>query len=217
MVDQQRFLLTIQLIGAGFLCTDLILEQSREHGLSVLSTNYQCLQKNTVLNLSIRLCVSASAIVSTDSKYTLQRLDHSELHSTSNHTLLRNPTARVKLTKAINRTKGLGVEDEVTYNGIWFPSLTILTSNDALLLAIHGEFFRYHSSKMTESEFYVKNVQEPISRAYEIIFETILFSSKSFIIEEEDGSFLSLSLDFSVMFRCPRLVCSDSAMGSSAV
>ena len=48
--------------------------------------------------------------------------------------------------------------------------------------------------EMTESEFYIKNVQEPISRAYEIIFKTVLFSSKSFIIEEEeeeDGSFLS--------------------------
>ena len=67
---------------------------------------------------------------------------------------------------------------------------------DALLLQRHGEFFRYLSSKMriivvdvTESEFYVKNVQEPISRAYQIIFKTILFSGQSFIIEEEDESF----------------------------
>ena len=139
-------------------------------------------------------------MISTDGKYTLQkRLDHCELHSTPNHTLSRNPTARVKLTKAINRTKGMGTEDDVTYSGIWFSSLSIPTLTDIRLLERHGEFFRYLSSdmrvvvEMTESEFYIKNVQEPISRAYEIIFKTVQFSSKSFIIEEqeEDGSFLS--------------------------
>ena len=160
-------------------------------------------------------------MISNDGKYTLPRLDHCKLHSTPNHTLSRNPTARVKLTKSINRTKGMTVEAEVTYSGIWFPSLTIPTLTDALLLKRHGEFFRYLSSKMrivvdvTESEFYVKNVQEPISRAYQIIFKTILFSGQSFIIEEEDESFPSF--DFSVMFRRPWFICSDSAMGSSTV
>jgi hypothetical protein len=243
LLDQQNITLTIQLIGTGFLCKDLTLERSRDYGLSLVLTKYQCFENNTVLNLTIplsqhlvtlqlylpgpyfvgavRLCFTGPSMISNDGKYTLQRLEHCELHSTPNHTLSRNPTTRVKLTKAINRTKGMGADDEVTYSGIWFPSLTIPTLSDAFLLERHGEFFRYLSSEMrvvvemTESEFYIKNVQEPISRAYEIIFKTILFSSKSFVIEEEDESFLSL--DFSVMFRCPRFVCSDSAMGSSAM
>ena len=191
--------------------------------LNILSL-FSCICPGPYFVGAIRLCLTGPPMISTDGKYTLQRLDHCELHSTPNHTLSRNPTALVKLTKAINRTKGMGTEDDVTYSGIWFSSLTIPTLTDIRLLERHGEFFRYLSSdmrvvvEMTESEFYIKNVQEPISRAYEIIFKTVLFSSKSFIIEEEeeeDGSFLSL--DFSVMFRCPRFVCSDSAMDSSPV
>ena len=77
------------------------------------------------------------------------------------------------------------MQDGVTYSGIWFPALIIPTLTDVFLFERHGEFSRYLSSEMnvlvemTESEFYIKNVQEPISRAYEITFKTILFSSKS--------------------------------------
>ena len=222
LLDEQNLTLTVQLIGTSFLCKHLSIEQSQDYGLSLALTQYQCFENNTVLNLTIplsqhlvtlqlhlsgpyfvgaiRLCLTGPPMISTDGKYTLQkRLDHCELHSTPNHTLSRNPTALVKLTKAINRTKGMGTEDDVTYSGIWFSSLTIPTLTDIRLLERHGEFFRYLSSgmrvvvEMTESEFYIKNVQEPISRAYEIIFKTVQFSSKSFIIEEqeEDGSFLS--------------------------
>jgi hypothetical protein len=73
----------------------------------------------------------------------------------------------------------------VTSSGICFPSLTIPTLTDVRSSEMRG------AVEMTESKFYIENVQEPISRACEIIFKTILFSNKSFIIEEKDGPFLS--------------------------
>ena len=59
-------------------------------------------------------------------------------------------------------------QDGVTYSGPWVPVLT-----ETLLLERHGELFLYLYSEMhvlvemSESEFYMKNVQESISRAYE--------------------------------------------------
>ena len=207
LLDQQTFTLTVQLIGTGFLCKDLIIEQRRDHGLSSALTNCPCSVNNTVLDVSIplsqhmftlqmflagpyfvgalRLCLIGPPLISNNGKYTLQRLDHCELHWTPNHTLSRNPTVRVKLTKMINQTTSMTIKDDASYSGIWLPALTIPTLTDALLLERNGEFSRYLSSdmhvliEMTESDFYIKNVQEPISRAYEITFKTILFSSKS--------------------------------------
>ena len=207
LLDQQNFTFTVQLIGTGFVCEDLTIEQTRDHGLSVLLTDLHCSVYNTVINMSIplsqhiftlqmhllgphfigaiRLCLTGPSLTSTDGKYTLKRLDHCELHWTPNHTLARSPVVQVKLTKVINQTKGMTTHDEVIYSGLWLPALTIPALTDVLLLEKYGEFFRYFSSEMdllvemSESEFYIMNVQEPISRAYEITFKTILFSSKS--------------------------------------
>lgn len=45
--------------------------------------------------------------------------------------------------------------------------------------------------EMTESEFDIEHVQQPIRRACETIFQTILFSKKSFLLEDKDDPFLS--------------------------
>lgn len=83
----------------------------------------------------------------------------------------------------INRTEGLKTEDPVLYTGIWVPSVTAKSINDRDVYETRGAFVRYLSSNqilyisMSETPFFIKNIQEPIVRSGEMIFNNILFST----------------------------------------
>jgi hypothetical protein len=86
-------------------------------------------------------------------------------------------------TKSINRTEALVRSDPVTYSGIWIPTFTIKSLNDQFAYDQQGTYIRYLSFQhilfidFSETQFYIKNAQEPISRSGEIIFHNILFST----------------------------------------
>ncbi|CAF4246350.1 unnamed protein product [Adineta steineri] len=71
------------------------------------------------------------------------------------------------MTKVVNRTIGYAVDDNMTLSGLWIPTLTMNTLSDVLL---------FGASDMSESEFFIKNTEEPIARHNEIILHTILLS-----------------------------------------
>lgn len=72
--------------------------------------------------------------------------------------------------------------DDVTFSGLWQPASTVQTLSDELLYKKIGGFLRYLPVQtnlvvqLTETPFYIQNIQEPIARRTEIIFHNILFT-----------------------------------------
>lgn len=68
-----------------------------------------------------------------------------------------------------------------SFTELWLPTLTTHLHSE------EDESFHYTKLQMillidiTQSKFYMKNIQEPIARSYDITFNTILFSSKAFL------------------------------------
>ncbi|UJR34338.1 hypothetical protein I4U23_021741 [Adineta vaga] len=204
LLNNQIITLTVQFISTAFSCSDLSMQQNTGHGLNIPSKNFICDSNHSILYIStilpqhivtmefdligphhvggLRLCFSAPSIRMDNGIYIVQNMDYCKLFYTENETLTFNPTINVKMTKAVNRTASMIFLNDVMYTGLWLPTLTTNTLTDNLLFSQKGDFYRYLHTKMTlivditESEFYMKNTQEPIARTYEITFNTILFS-----------------------------------------
>ncbi|CAF4760148.1 unnamed protein product [Rotaria sp. Silwood1] len=214
LLNEQNITLIVQFISTGYTCENVILQQNRDRGLSIPFTNFNCLKSNGILTITtllpqhvvamqfnlngphfvggLRLCFSAPSVINTNAYSKVQQMNTCQFFYTPNQTLTRDPTVNVKMTKVINRTAGLTIHENTTYTGIWLPSFTVNTLSDELLFSLGAEYLRYVPKKttlvvvITESEFYMKNTQEPIARQYEIVFSTVLFASKSVILSNDD-------------------------------
>lgn len=209
MLDEQKITLTAHFVSTAFLCDHVTMKEILDREQQVPSNNFNCSYDKEISILSVstqlpqhlitmqfdlvgpyfigglRICFSGLPNIEDDGKYTLQELHFCQLLYTDNETLTINPTINVKMTKVINRTVGYTVNDAMSFGGIWIPTLTVSTLSDVLLFGENGEYIRYLSDRVTlvvditESEFFVKNTQEPIARHNEIILHTILFASNS--------------------------------------
>ncbi len=207
MLDEQNITLTIHFVSTGFLCPSLMMQQNLDRGQQVPSDKFNCSfdEETSILSVStllpqdlvtlqfdligpyfiggLRICLSGPSSVQDNDKYTLQELRFCQFFYTDNETLTINPTIDVKMTKVINRTVGYSVNDDMTFSGIWIPTLIVGTLSDVLSLGGSGEYIRYLSDRITlvvditESEFFMKNIQEPIARNNEIVLRTILLAS----------------------------------------
>jgi hypothetical protein len=89
----------------------------------------------------------------------------------------------MQMTKVINRTEGLSSDDPNLYSGIWIPTITVKSLNDRAAYTQRGQYLRYLVSQqivlleISETQFFIRNTQEPIARAGEILFHNILFST----------------------------------------
>ncbi len=132
---------------------------------------------------AIRICIKGPPATREDSHSSIKALATCQLLSNSDQTMPQTAYFNVDFTKSINRTEGLELNDPITYSGIWIPTLTIKSLNDEFAYEQQGTFLRYLSSQQilfmdfSETQFYIKNVQEPIARSGEIIFHNILFST----------------------------------------
>ncbi|CAM4744903.1 unnamed protein product [Rotaria magnacalcarata] len=213
LLNGQQLILTVQFISTGYTCKDLELQTIRAHGLSIKSETFNCSKSNEVLTIikllpqhvlnmqiilkgphfigGLRFCFSAASVTNSDAHSKAQAIDTCQLFFMPNQTLTRNPTVNVKMTKAINRTAGFTLPNETRYTGLWLPRFTADTLTDELLFSLGSEYLRYALKttilviSITESEFYMKNTQEPIARQYEILFSTILFASKIALVLNE--------------------------------
>jgi hypothetical protein len=205
MLDEQNITLTLYFLGTGFPCENITMQQNSNRGQRVPSHNFNCsyAKETSILSVStslhqhlitkqfnltgpyfiggLRICLSGPSRVEDDDKYTLRELRFCQLYYTDNATLTINPTISIKMTKVVNRTVGYSVSDDVTFSGIWIPTVTADVLSDVLFFYESGEYIRYLSNRIsfvvgiTESEFFVKNAQEPIARYHEIVLHTILF------------------------------------------
>ncbi|CAF3795397.1 unnamed protein product [Rotaria sordida] len=195
----------------GYKCKDIALQQIRDRGLNTPFTNFNCSETNGILTIAkllpqhvitleltlngphfvggLRLCFLAPLATNVSTHSKAQQMDTCQFFFTPNETLTRNPTVNVKMTKVINRTAGLMIPNNTTYTGLWLSSFMTDTLTDELLFSRDAEYLRYVPEKtilvvvITESEFYMKNTQEPIARYYEIAFNTVLFAIEIFISE----------------------------------
>jgi hypothetical protein len=84
----------------------------------------------------------------------------------------------IAITKIINETKPM-VGEESDYGGIYVPTFTV--DMNSLFLS-NGQYITTESTltiltiAITETPYYVKNLQEPIARQPEIIFRNLLFT-----------------------------------------
>ncbi|CAF3119319.1 unnamed protein product, partial [Rotaria sp. Silwood2] len=196
--------LIVQFISTGYTCENVTLQQNRDRGLHIPFTNFNCSKSNGILRIStllpqhivtmqfnlngphfvggLRLCFSAPSVVNADVYSKTQQMNTCQFFYTPNETLTKDLTVNVKMTKVINRTAGLTILDNTTYTGLWLPSFIANTLTDELFFSLGADYLRYLPKKttlvivITESEFYMKNTQEPIAGQYEIAFSTVLFS-----------------------------------------
>jgi len=115
------------------------------------------------------------------STITLQDLSFSQIFSQNGRMLGQDANVALQMTKVINDTSPLAIGGDETLSGIWIGSFTInyyesffadsdylnapgLTSTDLTLV-------------ISETPYYILNLQEPIARLPEIIFHNFLFTT----------------------------------------
>jgi hypothetical protein len=217
MLNSQSFTLIVEFVNTGFTCGHLAMQENTGGvSPSILWTSFNCsIQSNnatlvvstslpshqTIMqyNLTgpyfiggIRVCFAG--IASTVDPYNLRQFDFCQFFSTVNQTLASLPYVSVQMTKVINRTAAFSSNDPIRYAGLWLPTLTIQPLSDQLLYHQQGDYLRYLIYQtvlvidVSETNFYVKNTQEPIARQTEIIFHTVLFTSKLASVRHRNSS-----------------------------
>ena len=206
MLDKQNITLTVHFVSTSFVCANVTMQENLDRGQRIPSDKFNCSYdtKLSILSVStllpqhritmqfqltgpyfvggLRICLSGSSITEDNTKYTLKELQFCQFFYESNETLTINPSIGIKMIKVVNRTIGYTIDDNMTFHGLWIPTLTMNTFSDVLLFDESGEYIRYLSDRialvvdMSESEFFIKNTQEPIARHNEIILHTILLS-----------------------------------------
>ena len=137
----------------------------------------------------LRVCLSGLDSTAVDGRYTVQPLDFCHFVYTPDEVLSVNTVTNIEMTKIINRTaaNSIDAESRGTFSGIWLPTWTTDKSSlwdSDIYTSEENEYFRSLNWRlsliveMRQSKFFVNNVQEPIARGYEIVFKTVLFSSK---------------------------------------
>ncbi|CAF3979299.1 unnamed protein product [Adineta steineri] len=206
MLDEQNITLTVHFVSTSFLCSNVTMQENLDRDQRIPFDKFNCSYdtKLSILSIStilpqhritmqfqltgpyfvggLRICLSGSSTAEDSIKYTLKELQFCQFFYEPNETLTINPSIGIKMTKVVNRTIGYAVDDNMTLSGLWIPTLTMNTLSDVLLFGASGEYIRYLSDHITlvvdmsESEFFIKNTEEPIARHNEIILHTILLS-----------------------------------------
>ncbi len=210
MLDEQDITLSVHFVSTCFSCHNITVQQNLDEDFDeeqqVVSNNFSCSfdEETTILSVStllpqhminlqfdligpyfiggLYICLSGPSSVKDNGKYTLTELRFCHLFYTNNETLTVNPTIDIKLTKVINRTVAYTINDDMTFSGLWVPTLTVSTLSDRLLFRKNGEYIRYLSDRVTlvvditESDYFMKNTQEPIARNNEIVLRTVLYT-----------------------------------------
>ena len=137
----------------------------------------------------LRVCLTGLETVAADGKYTVKSLDFCHFVYTRDQLLSVDPVTNIEMTKVINRTAAVSVNtgSRDLFSGIWLPTWTTDKSSLWDSHIYKNEQNEYRRSlnwqlalilEMKQSKFYMNNIQEPIARSYEIVFKTVLFSSK---------------------------------------
>ena len=137
----------------------------------------------------LRVCLSGPDTTASNGRYVVQSLDYCHFVYTPDEVLSVDAVTNIEMTKIINRTAANDVDAKTreTFSGIWLPMWTTDKSSlwdSHIYTSAENEYRRSLNWRlsliveMRQSKFYMNNIQEPIARGYEIVFKTVLFSSK---------------------------------------
>jgi hypothetical protein len=110
--------------------------------------------------------------------YELKELNFHQSYSKNGYALSRTLPVTIAMTKVINETKPM-VGDESEFSGIYIPTFTVdmnslfISNAQYVVSALTSTTLNID---ITETPYYVKNLQEPIARQSEIIFRNLLFT-----------------------------------------
>ncbi|CAF1129062.1 unnamed protein product, partial [Didymodactylos carnosus] len=204
MLDSQQFTLRIDFVNTLFKCSNVSIVQNigsnqivlypshcnDEHITLAVSINLPLHQMETQFNLTgpysiggVSICLSGPPSTSNEENVSVQQLDFCQFFENidDRSAFAKLSTIELKLTKVINKTVGLSAVDEDQFSGLWIPTFNIQTTiTDELYYSQQGDYLRYLPAQtslivqLSETQFYIKNIQEPIARQAEIIFHNIL-------------------------------------------
>ncbi|UJR13173.1 hypothetical protein I4U23_000196 [Adineta vaga] len=206
LLDQQNWTLVVDFIQTGFTCEDIIVQGNIESYQIILPIAKCFLQsdnatrtlviplKTHLINVQFnltgnsyigasRICVLGPSMNHSASYSFVQQLSFCQMISNDDETISQRTNVKLDFTKVINRTESLYDNDPIIFSGIWIPTITIKSLNDRIAYEQQGNYIRYLSSQQilsiefSETQFFIKNIQEPIAKSREIIFHNILFST----------------------------------------
>ncbi|CAF0880444.1 unnamed protein product [Adineta ricciae] len=197
LLNNQTFTLHLDFVNTAANCDIIslqVLYGTRWSTIRWLS----CSNVNSILSLtvvlpyqhaSIQIYISGTQIIGAlrvglssagqeDEHYNLKELNFYQAFYKYGEVLTQNLSINLDMTKVINETAAM-VGEESDYSGIYIPTFT--TDIDSLFLTEDQYVYSTSSSALltlviSETPYYVKNLQEPIAKLSEIIFHNILFT-----------------------------------------
>ena len=197
MLGNQNFTMNLEFLNTEILCLSLSVQETIESLTTDLPLLF-CSNTDGILTASVpltrhdvtlqivlddvqlvsgfRLGISASGL--RQDLYTLQELNFRQVFTSPTSTLAQKATIQLAMTKVINETEPLAGGDS-KYAGIWYPTFTysaedIFITADKYILSANAVSTTI-TIVMSETLYYIKNVQSPIAKEPEIIFRTLLF------------------------------------------
>ncbi|CAF0749589.1 unnamed protein product [Adineta steineri] len=220
LLNNQAFILNIGFINTLINCDAISIQA--QFGTTWSTIRWlDCNNVNSILTLSIplpyqhisvqvfladtktigALRMGLSGVGHESERYTLRELEFYQTFSIDGQILSQTLPVALVMTKIINETKPM-VGEESNYGGIFIPTFTV----DMNSLFVTNNQYVLSSSTLTtltiaisETPYYVKNVQQPITRKSEVIFRCVLFTVVC--IEIFGLVFLSYKLVFKPLYH----------------
>ncbi|CAF0929545.1 unnamed protein product [Didymodactylos carnosus] len=200
LLNAQELTLNFDFLNTQFQCNEIQVQQIAGSVYSPLPDT-QCTYQNSVLSISVKLLSQSITIQmtlngvspigglrfgltgssDTEQYSTLQALNFYQVFFVQNKTLAQNPsTLLLQLTKVLNETEPLITGDHTIFKGIWTPTYT-MNLNDLFIST--SQYIQQSNSTqsqitltISETAFYIQNIQQPIAKQSEIIFHNLLFT-----------------------------------------
>jgi hypothetical protein len=203
MLDAQPFTLHIDLINTLFKCIDVTIRQIKDNILPIPisfcndtdsgvsfslllpshTINLQVLLAGTKIIAGVRISLEGPGVERENEAlkidYTLIDLSFAQTLSVSGRLLTQQSSCTLQLTKVINHTYSLEEEGETQFSALWLPNL----SENLNQMFIDENEYKYATSTsnvlsivITETPFYMLNIQRPITGENEVIFSNLLFT-----------------------------------------
>jgi hypothetical protein len=226
LLDAQSFTLSVDFLNTLPACINVMVVQTSglneiplerytctntTSAIATVSLQLPIQQLTITINISnsnsigaLRVCLMGPGFVQ-EGVYTLQSLKFCEFFGTQNQTLSYTPEIEVSLTKVINKTQPLVSGGQTQYSGLFIPTIVAKGLSDQARYDRLGDYLRYLSMwslitiDISETQFYLKNTQEPIARQAEVIFHTLLFTIVA--LELYGLVFLLFKLGVAPLFR----------------
>jgi hypothetical protein len=203
LLNEQSFTLYIDFVNTLFKCTDVSAIQIKDTNLDMKISS--CGNNDNTLSISLQLPSHGMSLQITladtntigglrmrlegpgadeesetlEAAYTLVDLAFGQAFSVSGRLLTQQPSCTLQLTKVINYTYPLEEGDETQFSAVWLPSFS---ANLDQMFVDENEYIRATSLNtvlsivISETPYFVLNVEKPITDKDELVFSNLLFT-----------------------------------------